>query len=228
MAIFECGHVTSIKQNGKNTVKNLRPICGLCNKSMGITNMHIFMKKYGIEINNKLMDIGSVEQTAEQTVDQINDQDNDQVVSQITESKKLSDMNMRELRFLCALLRTKFGITEKFTTKEKIINRLEAIPNIYDSIYPINTKNKHLVRCTGKFYCTNYKCCQKTYECCFECKKKRSTYSREIYHVYYDDIETDDIDYRSSFALFKDSVTECKICNELCELELYTNVFEKE
>ena len=34
---FEIGHVIAVA-NGKNTICNLRPICSLCNKSMGTTN----------------------------------------------------------------------------------------------------------------------------------------------------------------------------------------------
>lgn len=39
---FECGHVLSVKEGGLNTLINLRPICGKCNKSMKSINM----KKY--------------------------------------------------------------------------------------------------------------------------------------------------------------------------------------
>jgi uncharacterized Zn-finger protein len=44
---FETGHIVSEKNNGKIELPNLRPICGLCNKSMGSQNMTEFMKKYG-------------------------------------------------------------------------------------------------------------------------------------------------------------------------------------
>ena len=46
---FECGHVVSRKDNGLTNIENLRPICGLCNKSMGTENMLHFMKKYDIK-----------------------------------------------------------------------------------------------------------------------------------------------------------------------------------
>ena len=46
---FECGHVVSRKGGGKSSVANLRPICALCNRSMGTTNMERFMKTYGYE-----------------------------------------------------------------------------------------------------------------------------------------------------------------------------------
>ena len=33
---FDCGHVQAKSKNGEATVQNLRPICGLCNSSMGL------------------------------------------------------------------------------------------------------------------------------------------------------------------------------------------------
>ena len=49
---FECGHVQSRAENGDTTVQNMRPICSLCNKSMGTKNMEDFMNMYGF-IKNK-------------------------------------------------------------------------------------------------------------------------------------------------------------------------------
>ena len=43
---FDCGHVTAVKHNGKNTLDNLRPICSPCNKSMGDENLFKFKEKY--------------------------------------------------------------------------------------------------------------------------------------------------------------------------------------
>jgi len=40
---FECGHIKSVAGGGDNTVDNLRPICGLCNKSMGARHMDEYM-----------------------------------------------------------------------------------------------------------------------------------------------------------------------------------------
>ncbi len=44
---WECGHVVSDKEGGEPTIKNLRPVCGACNSSMGATNMMAFMTKFG-------------------------------------------------------------------------------------------------------------------------------------------------------------------------------------
>ena len=48
---FECGHIKSHKDGGKINIHNLRPICSLCNKSMGRTNMNDFMNRYGFNKN---------------------------------------------------------------------------------------------------------------------------------------------------------------------------------
>lgn len=40
---FECGHVISEATGGDTTVNNLRPVCSLCNKSMGTMDMNTFI-----------------------------------------------------------------------------------------------------------------------------------------------------------------------------------------
>lgn len=46
---FECGHIIAEKCGGTTSMDNLRPICSLCNKSMGTNNMNEFMEKYGFK-----------------------------------------------------------------------------------------------------------------------------------------------------------------------------------
>jgi len=43
---WECGHVISEVHGGTLNIKNLRPICSSCNKSMGTQNMETFKKKH--------------------------------------------------------------------------------------------------------------------------------------------------------------------------------------
>lgn len=45
---FECGHVIAESKGGLTTVENLRPICGLCNRSMGSKNMIEFQEANGM------------------------------------------------------------------------------------------------------------------------------------------------------------------------------------
>ena len=51
---FECGHIVAVKNGGSNMIDNLKPICSLCNKSMGATNLYEYAKFYGYQINEKL------------------------------------------------------------------------------------------------------------------------------------------------------------------------------
>ncbi len=44
---FEVGHVLSEALGGTLEINNLRPICSVCNKSMGSRNMVEFVKTYG-------------------------------------------------------------------------------------------------------------------------------------------------------------------------------------
>lgn len=43
---WECGHIVSEKNGGHTIIKNLRPICQPCNRSMGIMNMDEFKNKF--------------------------------------------------------------------------------------------------------------------------------------------------------------------------------------
>jgi 5-methylcytosine-specific restriction endonuclease McrA len=45
---FELGHIVAHSNGGGDNVDNLRPICGLCNKSMGTENLLDFKEKYGL------------------------------------------------------------------------------------------------------------------------------------------------------------------------------------
>jgi len=49
---FQCGHVVSEYDGGRVTIQNLRPICGLCNSSMGTKNMIEWMTQYGFDIEH--------------------------------------------------------------------------------------------------------------------------------------------------------------------------------
>lgn len=50
---FECGHVVAESKGGKTSIGNLRPVCGGCNKSMGVRNMEEFMQSSGFgELND--------------------------------------------------------------------------------------------------------------------------------------------------------------------------------
>jgi len=43
---FEAGHVIAVSEGGENKLENLRPICKLCNRSMGSMNLEEFKRRY--------------------------------------------------------------------------------------------------------------------------------------------------------------------------------------
>ena len=43
---FECGHIIAVSNGGTNTIQNLKPVCSLCNKSMGSKNLEEFKQNY--------------------------------------------------------------------------------------------------------------------------------------------------------------------------------------
>ncbi len=42
---FECGHIIPHSKGGETVLNNLRPICGMCNKSMGNVNFDVYEKQ---------------------------------------------------------------------------------------------------------------------------------------------------------------------------------------
>ncbi|AYV86205.1 MAG: hypothetical protein Solumvirus2_12 [Solumvirus sp.] len=46
---FEAGHVKAEREGGETKVENLRPICSLCNRSMGTINMKDFVFQHGMQ-----------------------------------------------------------------------------------------------------------------------------------------------------------------------------------
>ena len=68
---FHCGHIIAEANGGETNVDNLLPICELCNKSMGTTNLFEFKKK--METNNlevPIMKEQPIKLMQEQPVDQ--------------------------------------------------------------------------------------------------------------------------------------------------------------
>lgn len=60
---FECGHVVAYKDKGQTNLENLRPICSVCNKSMGTENLYVFKEKYFMppEYNEAKLYINKIE-----------------------------------------------------------------------------------------------------------------------------------------------------------------------
>src|SRR3989344_1588375 len=48
---FEAGHIISRVKGGETNIKNLRPVCGECNRDMGIKNMNEYILKIKEQLN---------------------------------------------------------------------------------------------------------------------------------------------------------------------------------
>jgi 5-methylcytosine-specific restriction endonuclease McrA len=44
---FEVGHILAVSNGGNDEISNLRPICSVCNKSMGSKNMREYVLDNG-------------------------------------------------------------------------------------------------------------------------------------------------------------------------------------
>jgi hypothetical protein len=52
---FECGHIIAVACGGTDTTTNLRPICAMCNRSIGAQNMDVFIRTYmNLKINENV------------------------------------------------------------------------------------------------------------------------------------------------------------------------------
>ena len=45
---FECGHITSVRNGGKNTIDNLEVVCRPCNLNMGTINMNVYKELFKV------------------------------------------------------------------------------------------------------------------------------------------------------------------------------------
>ena len=54
---FQCGHVISVFHGGQTNIDNLRPICGMCNRDMGIRNLDDYKEEYISSINEDMNEL---------------------------------------------------------------------------------------------------------------------------------------------------------------------------
>jgi hypothetical protein len=50
---FECGHIKARARGGLDSIENLLPICGLCNRSMGTMNLYDFQRSHGFPVKRR-------------------------------------------------------------------------------------------------------------------------------------------------------------------------------
>ena len=125
---FEAGHVIPVCEGGENTIENLRPICSLCNKSMGTQNLNDFIKSFGFKD-----DITKFESEIKTNEKQIIEIDKE-IKKTKKSSKMLSDKQIdiskkiEELNELINNTMIELEIVKKtFTSNELKIQELEEI-----------------------------------------------------------------------------------------------------
>jgi len=121
---FECGHVIARKNKGLDTVENLRPICSLCNKSMGTQNMITFMKKHGLN-KNRISELENVKNNNDKTY--------------------LQKLNIAQIKQICIIYSLDYN-----NTKNILINKILTENITKDDILDVNDYNKKLlIICDG-------------------------------------------------------------------------------
>ena len=70
---FHAGHVVASVNGGSDTVDNLRPICGSCNRSMGTMNLNEYIDRYRPSGDVAPMDLDKKSETIEEVYDNILD-----------------------------------------------------------------------------------------------------------------------------------------------------------
>lgn len=132
---YECGHIVSKKNGGDITLENLRPICSLCNRSMGTQNMIKFMEKYGytkdtdnsITLKNSLEGSLSPGDRSTRPIcwDDLSEQRDDM-------HKYLYNLTCKQLRQLCMTFRishygTKYKLIKKISRSEQTVQTIQTI-----------------------------------------------------------------------------------------------------
>ena len=241
-ANFECGHVQAKSKNGDTTIQNLRPVCGLCNKSMGTINMETFMSKYGFTKNNNWNGIvinnnnpnpnvcnetnikchKTEENEASRQKNMKQKISTNQTVNKKSKDddfkKYLESLLVKQLQQICIIFGINYG-----GTKPKLINKIiNGKITLNEFLNKIDTSKKYLIKCDGFEYCELCKINIKNGydDFCKICNKK--TYI-DYEHIYY----TNDKILNDSLiaGIHKENIAKCNVCNKITYIEEYDNNF---
>lgn len=129
---FECGHIVSEKNGGKVNLDNLRPICGLCNKSMGIKNMNDFMEKYGLNNYNPDPNLGASSK--------------ENILSKKNLREILSSLDTKTIYFMCNV----FKLYDWGSKEERIEKLCKKIHRDEINYVNSNSDKKYYIECRGE------------------------------------------------------------------------------
>lgn len=197
-ANFECGHVESFANGGSSSIDNLRPICSLCNKSMGKRNMKEFMEEFGLNCEKK------------KKIEPIQNQNDEKIF--------LEKFNLKQLQQVCKLFEIYNG-----GTKDKLIGKiLKKQISKNDVLLKINIEKIYLAFCEGVPYCNK---CLKKDEIMIHCDNCLQ-FSKNN-HYYYSDCQDYFIgdEIINSHRKIRDGKIKCNECNKITYIEIYPNYF---
>jgi len=138
---FELGHVNAFSKGGDDSIDNLRPICCLCNRSMGVENLFEFKKKYGmtnsnlcnderiVRLNDSILDLEKNKVECKNNIKPIKKQNN-KIENEI---KELVDHN-ESISIILKMNKDNFTSTTKNYKYEydNIMEQLKNLKNKYD------------------------------------------------------------------------------------------------
>lgn len=221
---FHCGHIISEFNGGKLNVNNLKPICSLCNGSMGKMNMDEYMekigvldKKYTIKQNNKYSQIVN---------------DNTELLTNNL-YQFLNNLKIVQLRQLCRSLstidRTYGQVSNNISpngTKPKIINKIikngYTLLEIKKMIEGCQNK-KYFIICGGSGLKKCNDCTiNDDLKCVFQCEKCDET------HAYYTNTkisDENDVKKNGYVLILKKTNKKCISCNYVTTMDEYENSF---
>lgn len=139
---FELGHVVAFSNGGSDEIDNLRPICSLCNKSMGTKNLNEFIEQYGFkntsnfeqefQDNSKLLKKNKTQHTKLS-----------KELNKFISQKEMIDEKLNSLKLQMTNLKLEIELNEKELTvcEESIINTESSIEVLNSSNKEIELKN---------------------------------------------------------------------------------------
>lgn len=130
---FECGHIIPESKNGETKIGNLIPVCGLCNKSMGVINVDEFRKR--------MNDSGVINSNIQLNSTNCNTVILESGHKNIEPKLSLENLSKAELNKLC-----EFYNVPKGDTKADHINNIKSSPKFNEkNFYSVNRLRKVLL-----------------------------------------------------------------------------------
>jgi hypothetical protein len=212
-ANFECGHVQAKTKAGETNLQNLRPVCSLCNKSMGNQNMEDFIKQYGF---TKSKNWNGINNTIKYQSQNYNLQNNIKEPefpksNEIEKNKCLDILTLKQLQQIC-----KIFFIPHTGTKPKLMKRIfEKNITSENIIEKVDTQKSYLVFCDGfeiPLTCKNSIISELSHACDLCCTNKNGKK-----HIYY----TDNRIEKDKFLINKTVI--CEICKKISTMEQFEN-----